>query len=545
MQVPLLCLGLLLQSPAVPELETPQPVLVLEMPDPVATMSAFLQGPLHETVVQSEFWGLMQAIPEFSAAKLGWNFFLSPAGGDAKLAVASFAGDGLYLFVMPGQEAGESDWVIVGLGHDGDLAQDCIMPPLQLNGVERKAFRGETWEVPVNNTTTLLRSENRFLVGTKPELLRQFAKLDVSKLASNQDFTHLEGTLASDVFGWIDGNALRKSDFTEKPDDAGASYLVGELHEAIRTADWAVMSLDIQDQNFLMQFTIPASETLRETHAPFFPEVREIPMPDLENGIGQAVFARDLAHWWAGRADYLTDRGLAETIEGDGLLTTLFARDPAADVFFHLEPEIRWLVASLPSSEADSLSAEYPAAAMGIRFKESAPKDLEQAFANAFLSAITFANFDVGNQGQPTLELNIQMEESGKIYSAAYPEWTVEGKKPERYNLSPSMLVRPNGELWISSSLGLLEEIVSAPVNMVTASGMWIEFEMKELTQIIERYRPHIVANRMLEEGGDLEAAEKFTDYVLSGISLMEGGGIRSFLNGDRMHLEMSLRLVP
>ena len=547
MQISLLGLALFIQAPEVSTQETPQPILVLQMPDPVATIGEFLHGPLHETIIRSELWTMAQALPEFSAAELGWNFFLKPAGGDAALAVASFAGDGLYLFVSPGLdgEADEGDWVLIGLGHDGDLAQDCFMPPLQLKGIERSAFRGENWEISIGEETTLMRRENRFLVGSNLTLMHQWLEVDIAELALKPGVASIGRAGASDIFGWIDGEALRNEEFTDKPNDAGASYLVGDLHEALRTAPWAALRFDIQEHTLLMEFIAPAGDAIRDTHAPYFPEVLEIPMPNLEHGIGQGVFSRDLAEWWAGRADFLTERGLAETIEGDGLMKVLFARDPAADVFQHLESEIRWLVAPLSAAHGENLSLEYPAAAMGVRFKENAPEDLEQAFANAYLSAIAFANFDIGSKGQPTLEMNVQMEESGKIYSATYPEWTVEGKKPERYNLSPSMLVMPNGELWISSSLGLLEEIASAPVKLVSRSGMWFDFQMNELAQIIERDRPHLVANRMLEEGGDLEAAEKFTDFVFAAIQLIDGGGARSFLDQDRMHVEMQLRFVP
>ncbi|PCJ54417.1 MAG: hypothetical protein COA70_04645 [Planctomycetota bacterium] len=548
MQITLLCLSLFLQAPATPELEPPQPLLVLKMPDPVATVGEFLHGALHETVVQSKLWGMARKLPEFSAVEVGWNFFLKPAGGDANLFVASFAGDGLYLFVVAGPELengekGKGEWALVGLGHDGELAQDCFVPPLQLKGMARSAFHGESWEVQVDDKITFMRQENRFLIGSNATLLHQLVGADLAQLAAHEDIVQVDGNLPPDISGWINGDALRKDGFTDKPNNAGASYLFGELHEALRTAPWLAVELDIQDQSLALQFTTPASESFRDSHAPYFPGVREIPMPALEQGILYGVFSRDLAHWWAGRAEYLTARGLAETIEGDGVLKLLFARDPAADVFLHLEPEIRWLVAPLQSSDADRLSVEYPAAAMGLQFKENAPDDLEQAFSNAFLSAITFANFDGGNMGQPTLEMNIRLHESGKIYTAAYPKWTTEDKKPGRYNLSPSMLVMPNGGLWISSSLGLLEEIASAPVQMVSAGGMWLDFEMKELAAILHRDRAHVVANRMLEEGGDLEAAERFTEFVFAAIDLMQSGGVRSFLDGEKMHLELQLNL--
>jgi len=526
-------------------------MMVVELPNPVATMRELLHGPMQQSVVQSEIWALAKKRPEYAVAEGGWRFLLQPAGGDAELFVASFAGDGLFLAAMPGVEGDAkqaADWVLLGFGHDGDLAQDCLMPPLQLQGIERAAFRGESWEIVLDERISLLREGNRFLVGSNRAYMKQLSttpRADLDAWLQNPSSLVTDNEITPDLRGWILGDALREDGFEEKPANAAASYLVGELHEALRTAPWLSMSFDIDGHSLQLEFTAPASEEMRSTHRPFFPTLGEIPMPLLDQLILEGVFTRELATWWAGRADYLTERGLNETIEGDGALKLLFGRDPAADVFLHLEPEIRWLLAPLDESTANNLSVEYAALAMGFRFKQDAPKDLEQAFANAFLSAITFANFDTGQSGQPTLEMNMKMDERGKMYSAAYPKWPHESKKPERYNFSPSLLILPDGELWISSSLGLLEEIASAPVKLVSASGMWLEFQMQDLMQIVERDRAHFVANRMLEEGGDLEAAEQFVDLAFGLIRLIDSGSVRSFLKDDRMLLQLELGFTP
>lgn len=268
-------------------------------------------------------------------------------------------------------------------------------------------------------------------------------------------------------------------------------------------------------------------------------------MPELAHGILEGVFARDLAHWWAARNLYMSERGVAETVEGDGVMTTLFGRDPGSEVYLHLESEIRLIAASLPASESADLSVEYPAGALGLRLKEDAPEDLGDAFANAFFSAITFANFDGGAMGESALSMDIHALPNGRIYAATYPKPAEGTKAPQRNNFSPSLLLRDDGELWFSSSLGLLEEIAAAPVALVPARGMWLDFRMEELAKILRRDRSHLVANRMLEEGGDLEAAEGFIDMVLASLDLVEGVGLRSFLDGEHMRLEFELHVAP
>ena len=502
-----------------------------------------LSGPLQQKLVASPLWGALQEVPGYPAVRVGWDSLLAPAGGDARLFVDSVAGDGLHAFLFAADQ-GEPQWLVVAQGHDGDLAQDCLAPLLGLAGISRKQLRGERWTVSLGDIQ-LRRYDDRFLVAEQVEILDRMEQVDLAEARTQPQAQAFPDHATSDLRGWIAGDLLRAEGYEELPEDAGASYLAGEIHEVLRLADWVGMDLRLEGHQVSLAFAAPAGEQLRETHAPFFPEVQEVPMPQLAQGIMEGIFTRDLAHWWAARSLYMSARGVAETVEGESTAALLFGRDPGSEVYLYLESEMRFVAAALPEEESANLSVEYPAGAIGLRFKEDAPDDLGSAFTNAFFAGITFANFDGGAMGESTLQMDILPLENGRIYAASYPAPAEGQKASQRHNFSPSLLLRDDGELWLSSSLGLLKEIAAAPVEMVPAHGMWMDFRMPDMAKILRRDRSLLVANRMLEEGGDLEAAEAFIDLVLTSLDLIEGAAFHSFLEGDFMRLELQLRVSP
>ena len=545
----LLSFFLLAQEPAPapePSQETPaspQPLLLVEMPQPGVTAEKLLSGPLQQKLMASPLWSALQSVPGYPAVQVGWDSLLAPAGGDARLFVESVGGDGIHAFLIASGE-GEPQWLVVAQGHDGDLAQDCLAPLLGLAGISRKQMRGERWTVALGKIH-LRRSDDRFLAAEHVELLDQMEQGDLADALTQPQALAFPDSSTADMRGWMAGDLLRADGYEALPEDAGASYLAGEIHEVLRLADWVGMDLRLEGHTVSLAFAAPAGEQLRESHAPYFPEIQEVPVPQLAEGIMEGIFTRDLAHWWAARSLYMSARGVAETVEGESTAALLFGRDPGSEVYLYLESEMRFVAAALPEDEAANLSVEYPAGAVGLRFKDDAPEDLGSAFTNAFFAGITFANFEGGAMGDSTLQMDILPLDNGRIYAASYPAPAEGQKASQRHNFSPSLLLRDDGELWLSSSLGLLQEIAAAPVKMVPANGMWMDFRMPDMAKILRRDRSLLVANRMLEEGGDLEAAAAFIDLVLTSLDLVEGAAFHSFLEGDFMRLELQLRVSP
>lgn len=556
MLMPFLLVGLLTQQPDAPTLATApasellRPLAVVSVPAPGQTARKLIDGPLVKRLLGSEALEkiLQKHAPGArSAVEAGWLMFFQPLGGDVALFVDSLAGDGLRLMLLQGATVdgvqGPPRWAILADGFDAEIAMDCLRPGLQMAGVSRAAMRGEDWLVEVAEMK-LMRQGDRFLLAEDEALLRSLAGFDSSAWRPAPDAAAFTAMPGADLHAWMSGELLRADGYAALPEDAGASYLTGGMHEVLRTADWVGARFEIDGQQFRLDFAAPAAAKVRETHAPFFPAAEQVPMPKLERRMMQAVFSRDLAQWWAARSEYMNERGLAETIEGDSNLALLFGRDASSEIFHHLENQIRLIAAPLPAPEAKNLSVEFPAGAIGLQFKEGAPEDLGQAFSNAFFAAITFANFEGGAMDQAALQMDILPVEGGRIYTASYPALEEGRKASARYNFSPAMLVRDDGTLWISSSLGLLQEITAAPTESITAQGMWMHFEFPEMLALAQRDRALLVANRVLEEGGDMEAAEQFVDVILDAAGALGQATIHSFLDEDVFRLRLSLEFL-
>lgn len=551
MLIPLLMAGLLQQqsvdSPGSPDSGSTllRPLAVICMPEPGRTVKDWSANPLIQELLQEDnLKALAEAGEEGASAGMpaafaAWELFFRPLGGDVQLFVESLAGGGLRLMLLEGVHvdgvAGQPRWVLLAESWDAEIAMDCLGPGLQLAGVPRADLRGEDWTVPVANLH-LRRQGDRFLLSDDLALLDSLATIPSSSWHPSPDGQAFPGFEDADLQAWMSGELLRADGYPALPEDAGASYLVGDMHEVLRRADWIGMRFGLQGPRLRLAFAAPADPEIRTTHAPFFPETQDFAMPKLERRMMEGVFTRDLAGWWTARSEFLSARGLAETIEGDSNLALLFGRDAGSEVFPYLEDRLRLIAAPLPTEEAADLRVEYPAGAIGLRFTEDAPEDLGQAFSNAFFAAITFANFDGGAMNEGGLQMDIHPLEGGRIYTGTYPALEPGSKAPARYNFSPALLLRDDGEVWISTSLGLLHEIAAAPVETLQVPGMWTRFSFAELEALAQRDRALLVANQMLEAGGDLERAELITGMILTILGRLDQGTAHAFLDGEDLY---------
>jgi hypothetical protein len=161
------------------------------------------------------------------------------------------------------------------------------------------------------------------------------------------------------------------------------------------------------------------------------------------------------------------------------------------------------------------------------------------------MAAITFANFEGGGMGKESLLLKVEEIDQGSLYSSSYRRPTEGQPLSAAHNVSPSMLVAKDGAIWISSSLSLLKEIAVAPTQLVDAHGMWLDLEMPQLLTIMERDRNILVANRLLEEGGDIDAANNFVDMMMSALAIFDTVSISSRLDAGLMSMQFGIQAAP
>lgn len=525
----------------------PAPVLAVEIAEPQQFISTLLDSRFQQQFVASPIWTTLQELPQYPVASVAWETFLAPARGNAGDFFAALAGSGALLLMTPGDSAGAFEFSILTSGHDGDLAQDCLMPLLGFAGIGRAQMAGEAWQVQLEKLT-LRRAGDRFAFGTNVALLEQYLSTPFEQLQAQAIPTACRRAAdesGAPNFAWMNGELLRANGYAALPENAGASYFFADAHEVLRTAPWLGASLRLTSQEVVLEIFAPAAKNLETSHAPFFPTPYEVSMPLLGNLVMQGVFTRDLGVWWTSRNLYMQERAVVESVEADATFALLFGRDPGPEIFAWLESDIRLLASVLPEESRVGLPIEYPTGAIGLRIKEDAPEDFGASFASAFLAAITFANLDGGGMSQQPMLLNIEQAEQGSIYSASFRAPPAGQTLAARQNLSPSMLIGKDGAIWISSSLSLLHEIAAAPKQMVTAHGLWLDLEIPQLREILKRDRNILVANRLLEEGGDIDAATEFVDMMMAGLAIFERASLRSRLESGLMSVQLQIHATP
>ena len=525
----------------------PFPLLAAEIARPQELVSSLLSSRFKHKLIESRLWQALEDLPQYPMVEIGWQTFLAPVQGRPEDFLAALAGDGLLLMMTAGANPGEFDLSLLSSGHDAELAQDCLAPILGFAGVSQADMAGEEWQLQVGNLY-LHRSNDRFALGTSSDALARFSAIPFEKLkqlAIPGECRAAALSRASSNLAWIHGDLLRADGYPDLPEDAGASYFFGDVHEVLRTAPWVGGSLRVSEGEIGFDLFAPVPDGIMETHAPFFPAVGEVPMPLLGKMVMQGIFTRDLGVWWTARHLYMKERAVAESVEGDGTLALLFGRDPGPEIFAWLESDVRLMVSVLPEEARKGLPIEYPSGAIGLRLKEDAPEDLAESFASAFLAAVTFANLDGGGMAEQPMQLDIQKTERGSIYSAGYRAPAEGQVLSTRHNLSPSLLIGDDGQIWISTSLSLLQEIVAAPVQMVEARGIWLDLQVAEMLEILGRDRNILIANRLLEEGGDIKAATDFVDMMMSALAIFNRTSARIHLDDTLIALQVEIQAAP
>ncbi len=518
--------------------DLPAVVLAAEISQPRELAQALAEGELSRALRASPLWDALRLQKPYAGMAIGWALTLAPVRGELHQAVDALAGDGLLVMAYPGAPAQELHWAVVAAGRDGDLAQSCLTTLLTFAGIGAAQLAGESWQVELGEVL-LRRSGDRFLIGNHAERLDALATQDYAALRDQA--LPLEMRQASKnrgVRAWIDGALLRVNGYPELPDNAGASLLFGEIHEVLRTAAWLGVGFDFDGQRLRAEAFAPAADDLRTTHQPLLPDTHTVLLPQLETTLLRGVLARDLGGWWTARHLYMNERAVAGSLEGDGVFAQLFGRDLGSEVLAMLEAEVCVLVAPLPDGENADLAIEYPALAIGLRRRAAAPQDLGAAFQNAFLAAIALANFQTG-MGADQLQLGMESIPSGTLVHAHYPPPAAELKRPLAHNLSPALLLTTQDFLWLSTSTGLLRQIAAAPSAAVTADGLWLEIDAPGVRGLFQRNRQALVANRVLEEGGDLEAAEKFVDLLDAAAALLTAARLSTGLGEGVFRLQV------
>lgn len=514
------------------------------IPSPATLVDGFIgEAGLLDGLWDSPLWTLAEDTPGFPLAQMAWTNLLAPVDGDLNAFLDAFAGDGLTLI---GARRGQSavGYGFVAAARDAETAMECLRPMFNLAGIKNAQIRGESWSLMLNQAA-LARNGNYFTyAGSEASALSLAAELALEDPSQRGVAKVLSANPGASACAWFDSALFQQNKQMLLPKDAGASLFGAEWHESLLQADWLGMALFANADGLRLSIEVTAPESLRESHAPFFPAVDYVSLPQLEGKMATAILPRDLGGWWNARDLYMSEAAVAQTVESDANMALLFGRDAGSEVFAQLEPVMAVVVRQLPDAEASNLAVEYPAAALRLKKRDQAAEDLGSAFANAFQAAVVFANFSDGAMGAELLSLDVDRIPQGKLYTAVYPKLAEGTLAPARHNLSLALLLADDGEIWISSSVGLLKEIAAAPRYDHAVQGFSMEVSMEPIVALLRRDRETLVAQRMLEEGGDEEAAERFVGLALEALSYLQDISLHSQLRGNRLQLEVATQIA-
>lgn len=518
----------------------PSPALALAVwEEPGATVRAARDGEVARRVRASGVVEELQRRPGFGMAVLAWSAISAPVGGDAAAFADALLGRGAAaaLIAQPGAEPG---LVVVARMGDPEAGAECLRQLARLAKLSIEPLESESWEIPLGEAFLarvgdwlIFASRTEDVAAVRARLAAFTAEgaasapaLPPGALMLRARATGSESTAS--LWVWLDGALLRADGYAPLPEDLGISLLGGDLHECLRVAEWAGATLRVDGGGLRAEFLAPEPPEFGTTHAPFRPDVPAVSLPKIGGAMMRGVIVRDFGGWYNARDQYASAAAVAASVEGDGNLRLLFGRDFGPEVLAWLEPQARLLAARNPDAAARALELELPAAALGLQLRPGAPPGLAQGFVNAFLAAVTFANFQAGAADEQQLLLDLEKTTNGgTLYLARRPALADGAAAPLAHNAEPALFVGAAGEIWISSSIGLLREIVAAPLEVVSAEASWVELDLASFGPLLARARGAIVARRLLVNGGDLAAAERFADLVASAAGLLDGAMLR------------------
>lgn len=497
-------------------------------PDLGQTLEKLLESGAYHKFYSGPLFKELSARPEYVMGMTGVQGLLNSVDREPTELISALCGNGTVFGFWPSVEDGELHAVLAFASKDATVVQEALNHALAFASKGEVQVEGDHWQADLDEVH-LERRDKVFLVGTSPAALKRFQKSD-SSVSTTEEFQravqHME---KKDAWAWMDGDLIRYEDnLPRKPEDVGASFIGAELHEALLHTPWIMGDLSITSASITFNTKLPTPSHLKETHAPFFPEPREVNIPQLTDSLGYMIFHRDMASWWNSRDLYMNENAVAESVETDGNFSLLFGRDFGPEVLHWLEPEMLFLSARRPYE--GRLEIEIPGFAFGMKIREGAPEDLENGFINAFMAAILFTNFDGTKEPDEVLLLDMQSHGDGShTYLGKYREWNQDVPAPVEMNFAPAMWIHPNGEVWMASAVEILDEIRRAPRSQVQANGDFVEIAVKPGLKILDADKDALIAQRVLEEGGDMEEAEAFFIRLRSALDLYEAASIRRY----------------
>lgn len=547
-------------------------VIYAEVAEPMVLVDAVCEHPLRKQLeALPEYKELTQKNRALNRAKLGLSIFQVVAGRMWHDAVRDVTGSGLFVAV-DGKTKG-----VVLLAHApneanlNDLRDRLLKAALNdakskeiPEPFEESEYRGHKFYK--TNNSSVFGTIGQWLIATNnSELGRAVANhlLDGGKdtLANQRDYQAARKSAADESAAWVYLNIksirdadLAKQFYRDKSDNFGAELFVGGILAALKQADSATLSAELQDEHFRIELLVPHDRSAIPEEKEFYfgpagQGVAPLAIVPERNWLSLASY-RDMGQMWQRRADLFDENANAQLSQGDANLSAVFAgMDFGSEVLSALGPQVQ-IVSTAQDFDGSSTrvpKVKLPAFALLFQLKE--PEKMRRQLKVSFQSLIGLTNLGAGQNGLPQLELRTEDIDGGHLVSAGY-DASLEASEVSNdiiFNFSPSLGFVGNHFI-VSSTRELAVELMelaegdsrpSPTADRVVNTNITIDNDL--LRNILEANRQGLIAQNMLEKGHSREDAEREISGVFAILKLIDGLSLELATDDNELQLELEV----
>lgn len=378
-------------------------------------------------------------------------------------------------------------------------------------------------------------------------------------LADDPTWSDRRAAVGEEAAAWAMVNLarLREIDpdqYAPEKFDAGAVFVFGPWIEALRTADWASLSLTWTEGRLAAELAMPQPEGgYSPALSGYLPtDGRGAAAPiEVPGVIASGTLWRDLAAIWEARGEIFPPEAQQGFAQLDTFAGQFFGgRDFESGVLGAIGTQWRFLVARQDVSELNPVpEVILPAFAIVIDLVPDDP-DFALRLRAAFQSFIGLANLGAAQTKAPPLMLGSEDVAGVAVSTAAFlPSENRPEDEPihQRHNFSPSAF-QVGDRFVISSSLGLAKHLVAAlqaPADESTATDatLVVTADGSTLAGLIEQNREQLIVRNMLDEGNDRGRAEGEVELLKALAAYLGRGTLTAADTDDGLRVNLSFDL--
>ncbi len=534
--------------------------LIVSIPHPGEVLDHVLNHPIRDDLEALEAYRAAMNSPQALQGKVLLGLFETQIGMTWPEAVKSVTHHGLYIAGDPDHEAFA---VLMRADSEANLRK---VAGTLLNWVAKQA-EDEGRDIPFE-----IRDYRDFKVADfgdfimarwKSWLLISNRKLHAKQIADNlldgtdfnlastnwyQQARSLED--AGDVWAAADVQSLREKGiarelFRGKADDPAAELILGGILDVLEEADVAAGHLKIGNQVYLSVSIPLAAERIRSVREYYFgPELGgRAPQPIQPEGwIANLTSYRDLAGWWLSKEELFEERVIANLAQTDSQLSTIFGGlDFGEEVLGSVRPGIQIVAAEQHYDATPQPDVKLPSFGLVARLYD--PDSVRSRFKIAFQSLIGFINIELGQQGQPQLELDSDRVGEAFVTTARYLIDQPDDRRLMIANFSPTIAFQDD-YLIISSTRQLADQILSHVKDQPPAtadSNTLLLVSGAALKHVLKQNAEALIVQNMLEQGNDRQTAQQQIDIFLRLLDFMKSATAELKVHAERLNLSASL----